>query len=246
MKPVYQKRRRTWLLVPGYLAGKEIFRGVAEVLTLLGQDAITTPTTRTTPEDSDHIGPWVRGILEAVGPPQPQPLVVVGHSAACPRLPLVSRCLLDAGHRVEAVILVNGRFPADDGLSPVEADETLSTMLDDMVRPDDYLPPWHHWWGGMVVDMLPVEERARVFAEFKPVPRSLFDQPIPVPELPADLRMCFLATGEMYLMAYERAKAEGWEVARLEGEHLHLVVDPVTVAGTLLSMVGRPRLVPGN
>lgn len=246
MNPVHQKRRRTWLLVPGYLAGPEIFRGVSEVLTLLGQDTIDAPSTRTTPDDLDHIGPWVDAIVEAVGEPRSQPLVVVGHSAACPRLPLVASELLAAGHQVEAVILINGRIPADDGLSPVEADSTLGVMLDDMVRPDDYLPPWHHWWGGMVVDMLPIEERERVFAEFKPVPRALFDQPIPVPKLPGEVRLGFLATGDMYLMSYQRALEEGWEVARLDGEHLHLVVDPVTVAGTLLSMVGRPRLEPGN
>jgi hypothetical protein len=246
VKPVHQKKRRTWLLVPSYLTGPEAFRGVSEVLTLLGQDSILASPARTTPADTDHIGPWVASIVEAAGPPQDQPLVVVGHSASCPRLPLVAASLLEVGHRVEAVILVNGRFPADDGLSPVEADSTLADLLDDMVRPDDYLPPWHHWWGGMVVDMLPVEDRDRVLADFKPVPRALFDQPIPVPKLPGEVRMGFLATGEMYLMAYDRAEAEGWLVAHLEGEHLHVVVDPVSVAGTLISLVGRPRTGAGN
>ncbi len=109
-----------------------------------------------------------------------------------------------------------------------------------MVRPNDYLPPWHRWWGSMILDMVPNEEvRNRVFSEAKAVPRALFDQGIEVPTLPSSVRWAFLATGKAYEPAYERAKAAGWQVARLDGEHLHIVVDPVTVAGILLSLIDR-------
>lgn len=228
--------------MPSYLTGPETLRGVAEVLTVLGQDVVIPPPVRTCPSDTDHLGPWCDAVVAAASTASCDELVVVGHSAACPRLPMVADALLAEGRNVTHMILVNGRFPATDGQSPVEADETLADMLDGMVRPDDYLPPWYGWWGGMVVDMVPPEDRERVFADFKPVPRSLFDQPIPVPKLPPTVVCAFLATGDMYAMAYEQAVAEGWQVARLDGEHLHVVADPVTVAGTLLSLVGRPRV----
>ena len=239
---VHRKRRRCWLLIPSFLIGPETWRGVNEVMTLLGQEVVVPKPFRTTTKDEDHIGPWLDAILDALPKNTGQEFVVVGHSAACPRLPMVADAVLARGYNVVSVILVNGRFPADDGMSTVEADKPLAAMLDDLVRPDDYLPPWYLWWGGMIRDMLPEEDRDRVFSEAMPVPRALFDQPIPVPELPPSVERAFLATGDMYAMGYERAMEEGWHVARLDGEHLHIVVDPVTVAGTLLSLVGRPKM----
>ncbi len=240
--PVHRQRRRTWLLVPSFVLGPETWRGVDEVMTLLGQECIVPPSINSTTADDRFVEPWVDAVVESVPSDLMGEVVVVGHSAACPRLPLVAHRLIEAGHEVVSVILVNGRFPAEDGMSPVEADRPLADMLDSIVRPDDYLPPWYLWWGGMVSDMLPDEEvRARVFGEAKPTPRALFDEPISVPNLPDSVEMAFLATGDMYAMGYERAQEEGWHVARLDGEHLHLVVDPVTVAGTLLSLVGRPK-----
>ncbi|MFT7597750.1 MAG: hypothetical protein ACI8TP_000670 [Acidimicrobiales bacterium] len=238
---VYRKRRRLWLLIPSYLIGPETWRGVDEVLNLLGQATVLPKSVRTKPGDADHIGPWLKAVLDAMPKNTGQEVVVVGHSAACPRLPMVADALLQAEWDVESVILVNGRFPAEDGMSPVDADKPLAAMLDDLMRPDDYVPPWYLWWGGMIRDMLLEEDRERVFSEAMPMPRALFDQAIPVPVLPDSVERAFLATGDMYAMGYERALEEGWHVARLDGEHLHLVVDPVTVAGTLLSLVGRPK-----
>ncbi len=240
MNPAIPTAHRRWLLVPSFLTGPETFRGVASVLGVLDEQATISPNVRTEPDETDHLGPWLRAVIGALGPPTSEAVMVVGHSATCPRLPMVADALLRCGHDVQALILLNGRFPAADGLSPVEADQTLAEMLDGMVRPDDYLPPWFKWWGGMIVDMVPEHERERVFRESKPVPRSMFDQPIPVPELPSNVMRAFLATGDMYSMAYDRAAAEGWQVTRLDGEHLHLVVDPVTVACSLISLVGRP------
>lgn len=238
---VHRKRRRCWLLIPSFMIGPETWRGVDEVLNLLGQETAVPKPVRTTPSDDDHIGPWLDAVVKAMPKNTGQEVVVVGHSAACPRLPMVADKLIADGYNVVLVVLVNGRFPAEDGLSSVQADQTLEALLNDMVRPDDYLPPWPLWWGGMIQDMILEEDRERIFTEAKPVPRALFDQPIPVPKLPASVEMAFLATGGMYAMAYERAQEDGWHVARLDGEHLHLVVDPVTVAGTLLSLVGRPK-----
>jgi hypothetical protein len=239
---VHRKTRRCWLLVPSYLIGPETWRGVDEVMHLLGQQCVVAKPGRTTPEDPDHLGPWLASILEAMPKNTGQEVVVVGHAAACPRLPMVVDALLGLGYDVVSMIMVNGRFPAGDGLSPVQADATLGEMLDQMVRPDDHVPPWYLWWGGMIWGMVPEEDRDRVFSEALPVPRSLFDQPIPVPEIPSSVERAFVATGDMYAMSYEEAQRQGWHVARLEGEHLHVVVDPVTVAGTLLSLVGRPKV----
>jgi hypothetical protein len=151
-------------------------------------------------------------------------------------MPQVAACLIERGRTVRSLISVNGRVPWRDGDSPVAADPPLRTLLDDLVRPDDYLPPWHRWWGSMIADMVPNQDvRDRVFREAKPTPRALFDQPVRVPELPPSVHRAFLATGRTHEPDYDRAREIGWTVARLDGEHLHMVVDPVTVAGILLA-----------
>jgi hypothetical protein len=92
----------------------------------------------------------------------------------------------------------------------------------------------------MIEDMLPDDAaRARVLSEARPVPRAVFDQPIPAPPLPDTVSRAFLALGRMYEPSLRQAIDEGWTTLQLDGEHLHMVVDPLTVTGALLSLVGR-------
>ena len=233
---------RTWLLVPSFLLGPETWRDVGKVLEMLKQSCVIPHPSPTTPRHDDHIAPWLVEVLDAVPEPDPdRPIVAVGHSASCPRMPLVVDALLEVGHHVETMILVNGRFP-EDQVVPTDRDFPLRDTLDQLVRPDDYLPPWHRWWGPMVEDMLPDDEaRSRVLCEARPVPRAIFEQPIPAPKLPSEVGVGFLAMGEMYQPSYDEARSQGWAIAQIDGEHLHMVVDPVLVAGTLMSLVSQAR-----
>ncbi len=230
---------RTWLLIPSFLIGPEVWRGVAEILEMLGQTAIIPSPGRTKPDDSDHLEPWLCDVLDSLPDDLNGPLVVCGYSATTPRLPMVADALIASGFEVTAVLMVNGRIP-EDGVSPTERDSPFMDTLDALVRPDDYLPPWHRWWGSMVEDMLPDDEqRQRIFSECKPVPRSVFDQPIPAPELPNSVGLGFLGLGDMYRPSYDHAVGEGWAATRVDGEHLDLVVQPVLVAGAMLSLCRR-------
>ena len=231
--------QRLWLLVPSFLLGPATWNMVAETLTGFGQDSVVPCPVRTTPRDTDHITPWLDGVLASVPPTNELPIVVVGHSASGPRLPLVVDRLTASGHTVTAMILVNSRIPEDGGI-PTERDSPFMNTLDSLERPDGYLPPWHRWWGQMIEDMLPDDAaRERVLSEAKPVPRATFDQPIPAPKLAGEVSLGFLALGRMYEPSYLQARDEGWNVLSLDGEHLHMVVDPMTVAGALLSLVGQ-------
>ncbi len=230
---------RFWLLVPSFLLGPETWRGVGEVLTMLRQEVAIAAPGRTTPNDLDHLSPWLIDVLSVVPDDLDLEIVAVGHSASCPRMPMVVDALLELGHSVQSMILVNGRFPEDD-VVPTDRNFPMLDMLDNLVRPDDYLPPWHRWWGPMVEDMLPDDAaRSRVFREAKATPRAIFDQPIPAPKLPGEVGLAYLAMGDMYRPSHDQARAEGWAIARIEGEHLHMVVEPVLVASSLLSLAGR-------
>ena len=232
---------RTWLLVPTYMLGPAVWFGVADVLRDLGQHPIVPAPTKTCATEADHLGPWLNSIIAAMPEDKDRPVVAAGFGAVCPRMPLLTDALITHGYKVEAMVLVNGRFPAD-GLTPREADPTLTEMLDGMERPDGYLPPWNRWWGSLVESMLPdAELRESILSEAKPVPRSLFNQPIPAPELPGNVGLAYLATGDNYAHCAQQAKDEGWVVSRVDGEHLHLAVDPVVVGCMMMSLAAQSQ-----
>lgn len=232
---------RTWLLVPTYVLGPAVWSGVADALRNLNQFPVVPAPEPTCANDIDHIGPWLGAVIASMPPEKDVPVVVAGFGGACPRIPLVADRLLDMGYDVEVIILVNGRFPAD-GLTPIEADPIAAEMLDGLLRPNDYLPPWHRWWGSLVESMLPdATERDRIFSEARPVPRSLFDQPVPAPKLPASVGLAYLATGDYYAACAQQARDEGWIVNRIDGQYLQIAVDPVLVACMMMTMAAQAR-----
>ncbi len=225
-----------WLFIPSPLLGAASWAPVVDAMTELDQPSAIVETTMTTTVDYDHITPWVNEILTAEPPAPELPTVVVAHSAACPRMPLVVDQLVHKGWSIDAMILVDGRFPTGQAFT-VSVPE-YGEMLDGMVRPDDYLPPWPRWWGslvsGLVVDPI---ARDLVFNEAAPVPRTWFDQACPVPDLPPTVGRGFLSFGPGYAEACEQAHEAGWLTMRLNGDHLHQVVAPKPVALTLMAMV---------
>lgn len=227
--------RYCWLLVPSPVLGPASWGPVAVALSELGQEPVVADTTMTTVAHEDHIGPWVDEILAIERPDPELPVVVVTHSAACPRAPLLVRRLIDAGWPVSSMLLVDGRFPDGEAFT---ACRHYAEMLDRMVRPDDYLPPWPRWWGSLVEGLVVDEEsRTLLLAESRPIPRNLFDQACPVPELPPTLGRGFLSFGPGYADARDQAFDAGWMTLRLSGDHLHQLVAPEAVAGALVGMV---------
>ena len=201
----------------------------------LGQEPLIAEARMTTTADDDHVGPWIEQIVAMDPPVDDLPTVVVAHSAACPRAPLLVSELLARDWPIRTMLLVDGRFP--DG-RPFTANPHYAKMLDRMVRPDDYLPPWPRWWGslveGLVVDP---EARNLLLAEAAPIPRAWFDQGCPVPDLPPTVGRGFLSFGPGYAESCDQAFDAGWLTMRLNGDHLHQMIAPDAVAATLLAMV---------
>lgn len=201
----------------------------------LGQEPLIADVTITTTTDTDHVGPWIEQIVSMDPPIDDLPVVVVAHSAACPRAPLLVSELLARGWPIQTMLLVDGRFPDGQAFT---ANRRYAAMLDRMVRPDDYLPPWPRWWGslveGLVVDP---EARNLLLSEAAPVPRTWFDQGCPVPELPPTIGRGFLSFGPGYAEACDSAFDQGWLTMRLSGDHLQQMVEPDRVAAALMAMV---------
>ncbi|MEL7156672.1 MAG: hypothetical protein AAFN30_08745 [Actinomycetota bacterium] len=227
---------RHWFFIPSPLLGPTTWAAVADLMDERGQTSTIASTTMTTTGDGDHVAPWMEEILDHAPPESGRPVVVVGHSAACPRIPLVVEALLEEGWKVTSYICVDGRFP--DGRAFTDMSAHFGPMLDSIIRPDDYLPPWPRWWGSLVEGLV-VDPSARdqVFSEAPPIPRKWFDQVCPVPELPPEVRPAFLSFGPGYAESRDRAHEAGWLTHQLTGDHLHQVVAPEEVANTLEAMV---------
>jgi len=239
-----EPKTRRWYLVPSPLLGPSCWRGVAEVLVNTGQRVLVAESGLTTTSDVDHVSPWVNQLSSIPRPDDDLPVIVVGHSAACPRIPLLASELLDKGWNVESIICVDGRLP--DG-APFTATPEFGHMLDAMVRPDDYLPPWPLWWGSLVIGLvIDPALREQVLKQAKPIPRTWFDQGCPVPDLPPRVGRGYLAFGDGYIEAARQAVSEGWEVMRLEGDHLHQIVQPEAVTEALSDIVVRLALESGT
>src|SRR6478672_7913094 len=109
-----------FVLVHSPLVGPTTWRPTADVLRAGGARVVVPALT----PPVDAAPPWWRvAALEVVASvadlPDDQPLVVVGHSAAGPRVPAIAHRLAEAGHPVAAHVLVDagmpyaGRVPAD-------------------------------------------------------------------------------------------------------------------------------------
>ncbi|HVM39521.1 MAG TPA: hypothetical protein VM618_01940, partial [Acidimicrobiia bacterium] len=83
------------------------------------------------------------------------------------------------------------------------------------------------------------EMRERFARELAPLPRRLFDEPIPVPAEWPDAPCGYLRLSRAYDDAAGRAQRLGWGVTRIDAGHLHMLVDPVAVADALETVIGR-------
>jgi hypothetical protein len=163
------------------------------------------------------------------------PVVLVAHSNAGLYVPVVRRAVRQP---VAASIFVDASLPAEHGTTPVAEPEFLA-FLRGLAQPDGRLPRWTDWWADADLGLLFPDghTRAEVTAEQPQLPLSYYEQEIPVPDGWADHPCGYLAFGSTYAHAVAQARARGWPVRQLPGEHLHQLVDPRSVARELVRSV---------
>ncbi|MFJ2090594.1 hypothetical protein ACIOEW_15210 [Streptomyces sp. NPDC087901] len=84
--------------------------------------------------------------------------------------------------------------------------------------------------------------RRKLVAEQPRLPLSYYEQDIPVPAGWDDHPCSYLLFGPPYEEVAADARARGWRVAHLPGEHLHQTIDPVGTTRLLLELtVGADR-----
>jgi hypothetical protein len=168
--------------------------------------------------------------VEAAGIERP---VLAGHSGAGPLLPTTGAAL----GAVAAYVFVDAALPTGEGGPLAALHPSLRARLESLAQ-DGMLPPWNKWWGPTPhYSLLPDEEtRERFVSELRPVPLSVFEEPLPpVPDWP-DAPCAYLRLSDAYRDEEAEAARRGWPVTRLEGSHLELLLRPTPVVDALLAL----------
>ena len=79
------------------------------------------------------------------------------------------------------------------------------------------------------------ERRRQIVAELGSVPLTYLEEAPPPSDGPLG-RVTYLRFSSVYAATAEVARSRGWTVVQVDGEHLHMAVDPDAVAAELISI----------
>ena len=157
--------------------------------------------------------------------------VVIGHSGAGVFLPEIA-------HRLGAIALlfIDAVVPPLQGVH--RTSPSLTRLLDDQVV-DGKLRPWIEWWPAeTVADLLPEpEDRSRLSSDMPIVPRSFYDEAVPVPEGWSDRNCGYLRLSAAYDEEYAEAGRRGWARLQFDGDHLSIFTRPAPVLSALEELI---------
>lgn len=165
------------------------------------------------------------------------PIAVVGHSGAGAFLPQIG---LELGGQLGALVFVDAVIPPLRGAYRTPA--AMHRLLDDQTTAD-LLVAWLDWWpSGLVEEMLPAaSDRAALRADMPLVPRSFFDEDIPVPEAWSTSSGRYLQLSDAYQVEYHIAGSRGWPRTVIEGTHLSIYTHPDQVLTAVETLALEPR-----
>jgi hypothetical protein len=219
----------TLALVASPLLGPAVWSRTAEVLVDRGRRVLAPPAAAAIAGPDDVL----RSLRAAL--PAGEPLVLVPHSNAG-----LYVAALAAERDVRGIVFVDAGLPSDAPSTPT-APPAFRAFLTGLEDAEGRLPGWTHWWpeGEVAAQFPDTASRAAVEAEQPRLPLAYFDASVPSPAGWRRLPAAYLAFGDTYADERAAARAGGWPVTTLPGEHLHLLRAPESVADALLGLVGQ-------
>ncbi len=174
----------------------------------------------------------VREALRLAGPGQPA--VLVPHSNAGLFLPLIADGM---DYPLACTVFADASIPAESEVTTA-AEEEFLPFLRGLARPDGLLPRWTDWWPEHdVAALLPDPAVREVVVAGQPrLPLDYYVQLIPQPRGWAARPSAYLLFSAGYAALADQARERGWPVAVTEGEHLHQVVEPDSVARAITDL----------
>jgi pimeloyl-ACP methyl ester carboxylesterase len=227
--------RPIFVLIHSPLVGPATWEPVRVELRRRGVQA-AVPVLR---DDAGGDLPYWRQAVDSVivamrGAPAGQPLVLVGHSGAGALLPVLGAQL---GRPVAAYVFVDAGIHSD-GLSRLEMmaaeDASIAGQLRAHLESGGRYP---EWTDDQLQEAIPDDQwRAAVLAELNPRGLDFFSEPIPVPAGWPDAPCAYLRFSPGYGVPAGQARKLGWPVREIEGGHFLMLIDPETVAETILAL----------
>lgn len=220
-----------FLLVHSPLVGPSSFAPLAAELQRRDRTAIT-------PDLTDFVTaapPLWRAYRDAAvaGAGAATQLVVAGHSGAGAMLPMIADKLAE---RVSAVIFVDAVVPPVTGQHRTPA--PMAALLDQQTE-GGLLNPWLDWWDPEVVDALIPDRasQATIRQDMPRVPRSFYDECVPVPDRWSAAGCAYLRLSDAYDAELTEAQERAWPTLGHDGTHLSIVTEPGVVADAMVQLV---------
>jgi pimeloyl-ACP methyl ester carboxylesterase len=222
----------TLVLVHSPLVGPRTWGGVRDALRARGHRAIVPDARPPNDAAGSSWSDFVRRVVESLE--LEDEVALVGHSGAGPLLPAIAD---RAAAEVRRCVFVDAAIPAREGPTPIVPRDLLPA-LESMAK-DGWVPKWSEWWPEEAMrTLVPDEELRRQLTEEMPrLALAYFHDSAPVPPGWADMVCAYLQFSAIYQSVADEAGARGWRVVRIDGQHLHMVVDPDATAGALIELV---------
>lgn len=211
----------TWALVAGELERRSY---------PVARPALRANETAEGPYWQRHADAAASQIDEAL--PDAATVILVAHSGAGSLLPHIGKAL---NRGVRGYIFADALLPhpGESRLATFGSPEAAFEFRSRAV--DGYLPAWT---AEELKEVIPTEhKRQRLASELRPLPLAVYEEPIPDVSGWPDAPCGYLQLSDTYRVLADEAGRRGWVVRALDGQHFHMLVDPLAVTRQLLEIV---------
>lgn len=160
-------------------------------------------------------------------------VAIVGHSGAGAFLPAIATGL---DRRAVSLLFVDAVLPPPSGVHETPA--SLQELLDEQTV-DGRLRRWLEWWSDEVVNELvpDANERAALLDDMPSLPRSFYEEAVPVPDGWTDRHCAYLKLSGGYDAEFADAGERGWTREELDADHLAIRTQPHRVVDAMEALL---------
>ncbi len=220
------------LLVHSPLVGPSTWSAAAELMRSDGFDVRLPDLTGVAQASPPRGEAFVRAAAEAADM-LTEEVAIVGHSGAGAFLPAIAGRLEGL---VASLVFIDAVIPPPSGVHETPAG--MQALLDEQTI-DGQLRRWLEWWpDDVVASLVPdVEERATLLADMPSLPRSFYEESIPVPDGWMERPCAYLKLSNAYDAEYTEAGRRGWSRAELDADHLAIHTQSRRVVTAIESLI---------
>jgi hypothetical protein len=226
----------TLLFVHSPVVGPTTWLATADVLRGNGFRCLVADLTGIATSGPPYYPKLATAAAEAV---DDDPVVLIGHSAAGPLLPVIADAV---GGRTVAAVFVDAFLPHPGrswfDVAPVPLREQLLDIAD-----AGRLPPWNEWFPANAIEELVPQPNVRrqFIAEIPRLPLAYFLERAPVTPSWDTLQFAYMRFSPAYDRTADDAERLGWWVIRRDWDHLRMLTAPDAVADLVAAAVSALR-----